>query len=193
MNDETVQRVMDFWFGALGPEGQVDPAKKARWWKKSAEFDALCREEFAADLARARSGELRAPQDSARGALAYIVLCDQLSRNMYRDTPDAFATDELALAVTRDLVESGKLDSLSSVEKSFALMPLMHSEDLSVHEISMAEFAKLQKENIDNLSFAERHKAIIERFGRYPHRNSILGRESTPEEVAFLSEPGSSF
>lgn len=193
MNEATVERILDFWFGSLGPQGEVDAAKKSRWWKKSDEFDALCRKDFAADLALARAGEIVAPKSNPRGALAFIVLCDQLSRNMYRDTPDAFATDALALAVTLDLIDSGELNALAPIEKSFALMPLMHSEELSIHEISMTQFTKLKKENVDNLGFAERHKTIIEKFGRYPHRNSILGRESTPEERAFLRQPGSSF
>lgn len=184
---------MDFWFGELGPDGSVSAAKQARWWKKSDDFDKLCRKEFEAELKAAAQGQIQAPTDNARGALAFIILCDQLSRNMYRDTPAAFATDPLALSVTQHLITSGMLGSLSRIEKSFALMPLMHSEQLSVQEQSIEQFAALKEEGHNNLDFAIRHKKIIDQFHRYPHRNAILGRESTPEEVRFLEQPGSSF
>lgn len=193
MEVATQNRVLQFWFGEPGVHGEVHAEKQARWWKKSDEFDALCKEQFETELKAAADGELTPPTDTARGALAFIILCDQLSRNMYRDTPAAFATDSLALGVTQHLIETGVLGELSVVERSFALMPLMHSEELAVQEQSLAQFAKLKDEGKDNLSFAERHKEIIDRFGRYPHRNAILGRESTPEEITFLTQPGSSF
>lgn len=193
MDEATQNQLLQFWFGEPGPKGEVHADKQSRWWKKSDDFDNLCREQFEPQLKAASAGTLEAPTDSARGGLAYIILCDQLSRNMYRDTPGAFASDPLALAVTQRLIATGMLDDLSPVEKSFALMPLMHCEELSVQEQSIEQFAKLKKEGKDNLGFAEKHKVIIDRFGRYPHRNSILGRESTSEEISFLTESGSSF
>ncbi len=192
MTEETKQKLLDFWFGPIAEDGTVASEKQSRWWKKSADFDALCRSEFQTSLQSACAGELKATND-AKGGLAYIILCDQLSRNMYRDTPGAFASDPLALAITRALIEDGSLAQLSPVERSFALMPLMHSEELSTQELSVEQFALLKADGKDNLDFAERHKAIIDRFGRYPHRNAILGRESTAEEETFLAEPGSSF
>ncbi len=193
MDQSTSKRVLEFWFGDIDENGAVAPETQARWWKKSDDFDALCRDQFEADLRAAASGELPPPKGNARHALAYIVLCDQLSRNMHRGTPGAFATDGLALAVSQELIRTDALGELSLVERSFALMPLMHSEERSVQEQSVSEFSKLKEEGRDNLSFALAHKEIIDRFGRYPHRNAILGRESTAEEAAFLTQPGSSF
>lgn len=193
MDISTQNRVLGFWFGELGEDGSVASEMQSRWWKKSDEFDTLCRDEFEADLKAAASGELLPPTDTARGTLAFIILCDQLSRNMYRDTPKAFATDPLALEATQRLLREGSLGELWPVERSFALMPLMHSEELSVQDQSIAEFEKLKADGKDNLDFAIRHRDIIVRFGRYPHRNAILGRESTPEELEFLTQPGSSF
>tara|TARA_R110002096_G_scaffold436051_2_gene666289 strand:+ start:32077 stop:32658 length:582 start_codon:yes stop_codon:yes gene_type:complete len=193
MTDAMQTQVLDFWFGALGPDGKVAPEKQARWWKKSSEFDVLCREQFEEALRGATQATANAATATARGALAFIILCDQLSRNMYRDTPGAFATDSLALAVTQKLISSELLKQLSPVEKSFALMPLMHSEELSVQEQSVQQFTALAEEGHNNLDFAKSHKKIIDQFGRYPHRNAIMGRESTPEELRFLDGPGSSF
>lgn len=193
MQDALHTQILEFWFGTIDAEGNVAPETQTRWWKKSSEFDARCREQFLVPLQAAANGELQAPKRPAQSVLAYIVLCDQLSRNIFRDTPRAFATDPLALAATLELIESGLLDMLRPVEKSFALMPLMHSEKPSIQELSIAHFSVLKEEGKDNLDFALRHKAIIDRFGRYPHRNAILGRESTPEEVEFLRQPGSSF
>jgi uncharacterized protein (DUF924 family) len=193
MTEAMQAQILEFWFGTMGPDGSVDSAKRSRWWKKSSEFDALCRKHFEAELKGAAQGDVHPAMETARGALAFIILCDQLSRNMYRDTPSAFATDSLALSVTQKLIETGALSQLLPVEKSFALMPLMHSEELSVHEQSIAQFQALKAEGHDALDFAVRHQKIIEQFGRYPHRNAILGRVSTPEEVLFLEQPGSSF
>lgn len=193
MTDALQTQVLDFWFGALGPDGKVTPEKQARWWKKSSDFDALCREQFEVALREATQAAAEASAATPRGALAFIILCDQLSRNMHRDTPGAFATDSLALSVTQKLISSEMLTQLSPVERSFALMPLMHSEELSVQEQSIEQFTELAKDGHNNLDFAKSHKKIIDQFGRYPHRNVILGRQSTPEELQFLEGPGSSF
>ena len=192
MTDSVQAQILEFWFGTVGPNGEVDDAKQSRWWKKSNDFDILCRDQLEGALNAAVEGTLL-PPTGAQGALAYIILCDQLSRNMYRGTPASFASDPLALAVTQKLIASTGLSELTPVEKSFALMPLMHSEELAVQEQSVEQFRALRDEGRDNLDFAISHKKIIERFGRYPHRNAILGRESTPEEVQFLTQPNSSF
>ncbi len=118
-------------------------------------------------------------------------MLDQFSRNVYRDTPRAFAQDALALVLAQELVASGQDRSLPKAQRVFAYMPYMHSESALVHTQAVALFTQLGIQ--DNLNFELRHKAIIDRFGRYPHRNTILGRTSTAEELAFLSEPGSSF
>ena len=185
--------ILEFWFGPIPPGGQVGQAKQARWWKKSADFDSLCREQFEQDLAAAARGELDALQSTARGSLAYILLCDQMPRNMFRDTPEAFAWDTRALAATMQLIESGKLLTLHPLEQQFALMPLMHSEDGETHKLSLKMFTELAERGAGTSDYAKAHKDIIDRFGRYPHRNAILGRSSSDEELAFLKEPGSSF
>jgi uncharacterized protein (DUF924 family) len=116
-----------------------------------------------------------------------------MPRNIFRDTPEAFAWDHLALEATMQLIESGDLLELPQRVQAFALMPLMHSEDAKVQELSLKSFGELKERGTDNLEFALSHKKIIDRFGRYPHRNKILGRESTEEEIEFLKGPGSSF
>jgi len=184
--------ILEFWFGDISETGEVAPELVKRWWTKSAEFDALCRANFEDDIKAAVLGELEAG-DTARGGLAFILLCDQISRNIYRDTPGAFATDGLALAATIRLIESGKVDDLHPNEKAFVYMPLMHSEDKEVQKISLERFTSLKEEGYDTVNFAVRHKDIVDRFGRYPHRNDILGRESSAEEKEFLEQPGSSF
>jgi uncharacterized protein (DUF924 family) len=128
---------------------------------------------------------------SAEGRLAEIIVLDQFSRNVCRDTPRAFAQDALALVLAQELVASGQDRSLPAAQRVFAYMPYMHSESALVHTHAVALFTQLGNER--NLDFELRHKAIIDRFGRYPHRNAILGRTSSAQELAFLKEPGSSF
>jgi uncharacterized protein (DUF924 family) len=185
--------IFEFWFGEISPEGEVDKEKQARWWKKSPDFDALCRERFEQDLRAAARGELDHLKTSPTGTVSFILLCDQMPRNMFRDTPEAFAWDHLALAATKQLIESGDLLTLPQRVQAFALMPLMHSEDPEVHKLSVQSFEELKERGTDNLDYALSHKKIIDRFGRYPHRNKILGRDSTEEEIEFLKGPGSSF
>ncbi len=185
--------ILEFWFGTIAEDGSVSSDTRKRWWTKSPAFDDLCREQFEAELLAAAAGQREALKQSLRGSLAFILLCDQISRNIYRDKPESFATDPLALAVSKQLIESARDKQLTPVERSFAYMPLMHSEDPAVQELSIEKFTELQQAGHDNLEFAIRHKAIIDRFGRFPHRNAILGRTSSSEELAFLEQPGSSF
>jgi len=130
-------------------------------------------------------------RSTPEGRLAEVLVLDQFSRNVYRDTPQAFAQDALALALAQELVASGQDRSLPLAQRSFAYMPYMHSESTLVHAQAALLYAQPGME--DTLRFELRHKEIIDRFGRYPHRNALLGRESTPDELAFLSEPGSGF
>ncbi|MBL4634274.1 MAG: DUF924 domain-containing protein [Kofleriaceae bacterium] len=184
--------ILEFWFGKISDAGEIAPELVKRWWTKSADFDTLCRDKFEADIKAAVLGEIE-PGESARGGLAFILLCDQISRNIYRDTAGAFATDEIALAATMKIIESGTIDDLHPTEKAFVYMPLMHSEDREIQKISVERFTALKEEGYDTVSFAVRHKDIVDRFGRYPHRNDILSRESSAEEKEFLEQPGSSF
>ena len=176
------QSVLHFWFSELTPQ---------QHFAKDAALDESIRTRFGSTLEAAARCELFAWRATPEGRLAEILVLDQFSRNVWRDTPRAFAQDALALALAQELVASGQDRSLSTAQRVFAYMPYMHSESAVIHAQAMALFAQPGMEN--NLEFERRHKAIIDRFGRYPHRNTILGRQSTPEELAFLSEPGSSF
>ena len=174
--------ILHFWFTELTPKQHFakDPA-----------LDETIRSRFSATLEAAARCELFAWRATPEGRLAEIVLLDQFSRNVYRDTARAFAQDALALAQAQELVASGQDRSLPLAQRSFAYMPYVHSESALVHAQAVALFSQPGME--DTLRFELRHQAIIERFGRYPHRNAILGRSSTAQELAFLNEPGSSF
>ena len=176
------QKVLSFWFTELTPKHH---------FAKDATLDETISSRFGATLEAAARCEFFAWRATAEGRLAEVLVLDQFSRNVYRDKPQAFAQDALALALAQELVASGQDRSLPLAQRSFAYMPYMHSESALVHAQAALLFAQPGME--DTLRFELRHKEIIDRFGRYPHRNAILGRESTPEELAFLSEPGSGF
>jgi len=176
------QPVIEFWFEELTPK---------QWWVKDEALDKTIKERFESTLIEAKLRRLAEWRYQPRGRLAEIIVLDQFSRNIYRDTPDAFAADQLAQQLTLVAIEAGDDRSLTQQERLFIYMPLMHSEDPEMHEIAIEVFTALGLE--ENLDYERQHKAIIDRFGRYPHRNAILGRESTPEELEFLKQPGSSF
>ncbi len=176
------ESVLHFWFTELSPK---------QHYAKDAALDEAIRTRFGATLEAAAQYELFAWRATAEGRLAEILVLDQFSRNVYRDTPRAFAQDALALMLAQELVTSGQDRSLPLAQRSFAYMPYMHSESALVHAQAVSLFSQPGME--DNLRFELHHKAIINRFGRYPHRNAILERSSTAQELAFLSEPGSSF
>ncbi len=187
----TPDDVIEFWFGDRSPE------QARKWFMRDAAFDAQVRDKFSALYARAASGELDSWRDTARGALALVLVLDQFPRNMFRDDPRAFATDAVALRGTRELLASGKLEELAPLERVFALMPMQHSEDRDIQREGVAQYARLAEtgdaQAKASLDYAKRHAEIIERFGRFPHRNAVLGRPSTPDEIEFLKQPGSSF
>lgn len=176
------EAVLDFWFNEI---------EEAKWWVKDLAFDAEIKTRFADVHKAANAGELYAWRQSARGRLAEIIVLDQFSRNMYRDTPAAFASDSLALVLAQEAVAVGADTELEVKEQGFLYMPYMHSESLLIHDVALDLFAKTGDSN--KVDFEKRHRDIIVQFGRYPHRNDILGRESSPEEQAFLQTPGSSF
>ena len=176
------QNILTFWFEELTPR---------QHFAKDAALDAAIRSRFGATLAAAARCELFAWRDSPQGRLAEIVVLDQFSRNVYRDTPRAFAQDAMALVLAQELVASGQDRSLSLAQRGFAYTPYMHSESALIHAQALALFEQPGLE--ETLRFELHHKAIIDRFGRYPHRNAVLGRTSSAEELAFLSGPGSSF
>ncbi len=174
--------LIKFWFEEIDPK---------QWWRKDEQFDRQLVERFSELHRRAACCELFEWRSSATGRLAEIIVLDQFSRNMFRDTPAAFACDPLALALAQEAIGSKADRSLSQSERVFLCMPFMHSESLRIHDIAETLFENIGSK--DNLDFELRHKTIIERFGRFPHRNAILGRVSSAEEIEFLSTPGSSF
>ncbi|MBI1814497.1 MAG: DUF924 domain-containing protein [Deltaproteobacteria bacterium] len=174
--------VLQFWFEEISP---------AQWWKVDAEFDRLIVERFSELHGRATRSELFEWRAEPRGRLAEVIVLDQFSRNMYRGDRLAFAADTLALALAQEAV-AAKVDlTLTEAERVFMYMPYMHSESRLIHEVAERLFKESGPKS--NYDFELRHKAIIDRFGRYPHRNAMLGRQSTEEELAFLAQPGSSF
>lgn len=176
------EAVLAFWFQELEPK---------QWWLADPGLDAQIRERFGDTLARAARGELSAWRETAQGRLAEIIVLDQFSRNICRGTPAAFAQDPVALVLAQEAIRAGAPAALSPIQRNFLYMPFMHSESPRVHEWAEALFRDNGLE--DNYRYELRHREIIDRFGRYPHRNAILGRESTPEELAFLKQPGSRF
>lgn len=176
------QAVLDFWFNELDPK---------QWWAKDAELDARITQRFKALLSQAAQGELFEWRATPRGRLAEILVLDQFSRNIHRDTPEAFAQDNVALMLAQEAIASGEAETLTPIERNFLYMPYMHSESPKIHQHAERLFRANGLE--DNYNFEVKHKAIIDRFGRYPHRNAILGRDSTAEEIEFLKQPGSGF
>ncbi len=178
-----IHEVLTFWFQEITPQ---------QWWKVDPAFDAALRQRFGPLHAQAAACELWDWRGTPQGRLGEIIVLDQFSRNLFRGTPGAFAQDPLALALAQEAVAGGHDAALTQpIERTFLYMPYMHSESARVH-VQAEQLFRLNGLP-DNHDFELRHQAIIERFGRYPHRNAILGRTSTPEEVEFLKQPGSSF
>ena len=176
------QEVIDFWFKEVEPR---------QWWAKDDTFDQLIKKRFSTIHSQAARCELFPWRETARGRLAEIIVLDQFSRNMFRDTPKAFAQDQMALILSQEAISNAQDAQLEPREKSFLYLPFMHSESLVIHEQAETLYRLLGDPS--SLEYQLRHKRIIERFGRYPHRNESLGRESSEDEKAFLKEPGSRF
>lgn len=194
MNASTARAVLDFWF--LPPDHPGHGVYRAEWFRKNEAFDAAIRERFGAEVGLALSSTAAEEQDEA--ILARLLLLDQFTRNIYRNTPRAFAGDAQALGLATMLVSAGRDKNLSPWQRWFAYLPFEHSESLLDQERAVALFAALRREMrheaFDSAyDYAVRHREVIARFGRFPHRNSILGRASTAEEIEFLKQPGSSF
>ena len=188
MNGPDFIEVLDFWFGAPGSRERGRPRKA--WFRKSEPFDAEIRRRFLDTWEQAARGELERWQATPLASLALVVTLDQFPRNMFRGTARAFASDSLALAVARETIAREFDRLLSPVERSFVYLPFEHAEDLAAQRRSLALFHALDGEQVE---YARRHYEIIARYGRFPHRNAILGRPSTAEEIEFLKQPGSSF
>lgn len=192
MQEELAGEILDFWFAPR--DSAEHGSSRVMWFRKDAAVDESIRSRFGAAVECAVDGGF-ADWTAPRAALARVLLLDQFARNIFRGTPRAFAGDALALGIAKAAVESGDDRSLISVERRFLYMPFEHAEDLAAQAASLALFARLRDETgeDDALAWAERHAAVIRRFGRYPHRNAILGRQSTAEEIAYLATTGTGF
>lgn len=195
-----VEDVLDFWFGDLDESGLAPAERSARWWTKDTALDQEIEKRFGHLLAAAGRGELE-HGSSPRERLAALIVLDQFSRNVGRATGEMFAHDAAALALAREMVEQGDDQELPASMRSFCYLPFMHSEELADQERCIELFEEMAEQSegrvreaaLNNLDFARRHHVIVERFGRFPHRNDLLGRKSSAEELAFLQEDGSSF
>jgi uncharacterized protein (DUF924 family) len=180
--------ILEFWLGDA-------TAPRAEWFRKDSSFDDAIRVRFGSAVEAAIDGAYESWRAEPRGALALILLLDQFTRNIYRDTPKAFAGDARALSVAVGIVDAGNDRPMTPYERMFVYLPFEHAEDRAMQDRSIELFTRLDRETPlkNQLEWAEKHAVIIRRFGRYPHRNAILGRTSTPEEIAFLAQPGSGF
>jgi uncharacterized protein (DUF924 family) len=188
--DPLAAEILAFWFGA--PPGN---AARDVWFRKDAAFDAEIRDRFGDVTAIALAGGHGEWCATAGGSLARVLLLDQFTRNIHRDTPAAFAGDARALATAAYAIDRGFDRELDAYGRWFLYLPFEHAEDRAMQQRSLALFCALERETwlAGPLEWAQKHADVIARFGRYPHRNAILGRDSTPDELAFLAEPGSRF
>ncbi len=203
MELEQVTDIIAFWFGELRENELPDKQKRMLWWAKSEEHDSLIREKFEGYVLSAKKGRISHWLSDPLGTIAFIIVADQFPRNIYRGTSNAFSMDSIALRACLDGIEKEFDKGLHPAYRIFFYLPLMHSENPEMQRLSLQKylaledqysgFAEIKQMLSDSTDFARRHLKIIKKFGRYPHRNFALGRESTPEEIDFLKEPGSSF
>lgn len=196
-----IESILDYWFGTLDGPDDVDRTKNGLWWNGGPEIDAEVSTRFGALVEAAVAGTLDAWCETPRGALALVILLDQFTRNVHRGSAQAYAGDPKAVQICSDAIARGHDRALRLIERSFFYMPLMHAEDTSTAERSLELFGALAQEitassregHPNFLSHAKQHADIVLRFGRYPHRNELLGREPRPEELEYLSSGGPTF
>ena len=195
------QPLLDWWFGSGTTAAEVAAARSALWFGKQDSQDSDARERFAGLVEQALAGELADWADSPQGWLALILLLDQLPRMIFRDSPRAFAGDDLARQLVLAGLDEEQEEALAPLQRVFVYLVLEHAEDLLLQDEAVRRFTRLlsvaapaeRALYADYLDYAERHRQVIVRFARFPHRNAVLGRPSTAEELAFLREPGSRF
>ncbi len=180
--DMFYQHILDFWFKEI---------ESTQWWQKDVDFDQIVKKRFSEIHRAATLGECSRWRRQQQGRVAEILILDQFSRNIFRNDARSFAQDGMALVLAQECIAQESLEALTQSERTFLFMPFMHSESREIHQQAVKLFSEPGMES--NLEFELKHKRIIDRFGRYPHRNQILGRTSTAEEVSFLAQPGSSF
>jgi len=201
----TADDVLDFWFADLDDASELaGHPKPSLWWKKDPSVDAEIERRFGGLIAQAEAGELEPWRSDPASCLALVLVNDQFRRNVFRNDPRAFAMDETTRVIVKQAIEEQRDRAVALVRRCFFYLPLMHSESLEDHDLAKQQFVALiddakrrapQQVSMfeNNLEYEHKHRVIIERFGRYPHRNEVLGRASTPEETEFLAGPGSSF
>jgi len=181
---DTKRDILHFWFEETQPQ---------QWFQKNPDFDALIRERFLVTYEMARDGLCDGWRDDAKGCLALCVLLDQFPRNMFRNRPEAFAADAKALLAAKHAISKGFDQILPVIERRFLYLPYEHSEDIADQHKAVALFEAMKDEDPLGYDYALRHLAVIEKFGRFPHRNAALGRDSTPGEEEYLAQPGAGF
>ncbi len=199
--NETIDSVIRFWFGESHSSADINAQKKRVWWSKNEEIDAEITARFSELVDAVASGELDHWNESHQGLLASIICTDQFPRNIYRGHSRSFSYDAVALRFARQAVAMGFDRKVQLIKRVFIYMPFEHSEEISDQEQAVALMQSLVDQAADEekeifagfLNFAIRHRDVVAEFGRFPHRNTILGRESTEQEIAFLEQPGSSF
>ncbi len=197
----TPEAVLDFWFGAPGAAADIAARQSKLWFGKSAANDQLVTERFAETLVAAGRGELDGWNGSPRGRLALIVVLDQFPHHIHRNHGLSFAYDAQSLAIALDMIQRGEDARIAPIERVFAYLPLEHAETMAMQDLSVAQYEKLAAEASPAeqglfegfLDYARKHRDVVARFGRFPHRNELLGRPSTPDEIEFLKQPGSRF
>ncbi|MEH6589956.1 MAG: DUF924 family protein [Halioglobus sp.] len=192
---ETINNILFFWFGALDDHGMSAPSQHALWFKSSTSTDHVCRDRFGELVAQAIAGELLHWSRTDKGLIALILLLDQLPRNVYRGTPGAFSGDKMALELAKATIAAGHHRRLPAIHQVFLLLPLEHSENLDTQEQCVGLFSELVdiagSEAIAGFSrYAVAHRDVIAQFGRFPHRNTILGRDSSAQELEYLDTHG---
>ncbi len=194
---DTPREVLEFWFGPDHEPGGAEPEFRREWFMKDDAFDQQIGERFADEVERGARGEYDEWAETPAGRLALIILLDQFSRNLFRGSPRSWTQDLLAQKLCLEGIEQGHDVELGIVERAFFYLPLEHAEDLHLQELSVEKYRELLESDPDLADgfydYAVRHHEIIERFGRFPHRNEVISRPSTPEEEEFLKQPGSSF
>lgn len=197
----TPDAVLDFWFGVPGPAADVAARQRALWFAKSAANDQIVIERFAETLVAAGKGELDGWAATPRGRLALIVVLDQFPHHIHRDHGQSFAYDAQSLALAMEAVRRGEDAQLTPIERVFVYLPLEHAESIEMQDLAVARYDRLAHEAAADerqlfegfLDYARKHRDVVARFGRFPHRNELLGRPSTPDEIEFLKQPGSRF
>jgi uncharacterized protein (DUF924 family) len=192
---DTLNSILQFWFGELDDDGLCGPEQNALWFKSSAETDRLIRDKFGELVDRAIAGNLDHWEETDEGLIALVLLLDQFTRNIFRDTPLAFSGDNKALDLALRNIATGRYKNLPLVHRVSLFLPLEHSEALAIQERGVALFAELIAESGHEMiigfgRYATAHRDVIEQFGRFPHRNAILGRISTEAELAYLDTHG---